>query len=160
MRLPCRRSGLAGLLSLLTLCCAPAAFAQAAAEGEAQRFNGTWVARSGSYEAGGRERFGEFRIWALDERRLRVEFQGHYAYKTADGINANVGEASEVAVLEDGTARFETEGGGCAFALRLRGGVLWVVQTGDACFGMHVDARGKYRRTDASRPTFPLSEPR
>lgn len=125
---------------------------------DAARFNGTWEMRLGSMASGGAETSGEFRIWALDERRLRVEFLGLYAHKTEHGPTANSGTTSGVAVLDRGKAELTSEEGDCAFILRLRGDTLVVTQSGYGCFGWNVTAEGTYRRVDASRPAFEMDE--
>ncbi len=149
------------LLALLCVVGAPAAAQQADA---AARFNGTWEWRLGSMERGGQEVSAEFRIWALDERRLQVEFLGLFAHKDQYGRTANSGQASGVAVVQRGEATFRSESveRDCRFKLilRLSGDQMVVSQYGDTCFGFNVSAVGTYRRVDAGQPVFELSTPR
>src|SRR5215831_3323491 len=65
----------------------------------AAQVNGTWKMKSG-----------EFRIWALGEQRLQVEFSGVYEYKTPQGPMANTGEGSGIAKVEGDIAIFKPEG--------------------------------------------------
>jgi hypothetical protein len=153
------RGRTAVLLALLSVAGAPAAAQQADA---AARFNGTWEWRLGNMEHDGAS--GEFRIWALDEGRLRVEFQGLFAYKTGTGRTGTSGEASGVAIVKHGEATFqpEVEERDCRFTLRLRlHGDQMVVsrESGDTCFGFNVTADGTYRHVSSDRPTFELTEP-
>ncbi len=152
------RGRTAVLLALLSLVGSPAAAQQVDA---AVRFNGTWEWRLGSMETDGVS--GEFRIWALDERRLRVEFLGLFVTKTGIGRTANSGEASGVAVVQRGEATLRSDSleGDCDFKLilRLRGDRMVVSQSGDPCFGFNVSAGGTYRHVSTARPTFELTEP-
>jgi hypothetical protein len=52
----------------------------------------------------------KFKIWALGQQRLQVEFSGVYEYKSAYGPTANTGEGSGVATIEGDTAIFKPEG--------------------------------------------------
>jgi hypothetical protein len=150
-----RRAAAAVLLPLLTAIASAPAAAQPAQEGAAA-FNGTWEMRVGTV-ADRAESSGDFRIWALDERRVQVEFDGSWAHKTGMGLSANVGQASGIGVFDDGAVTFRQEGGECKFILRLHDDRLVVRQIGYPCFGFNVTAEGTYRRVDASRPTFELS---
>jgi hypothetical protein len=152
------RGRTAVLLALLSVVGAPAAAQQA----DAARFNGTWEWRLGNMEHDGAS--GEFRIWALDERRLQVEFQGLFAYKTGTGRTGTSGEASGVAIVKHGEATFqpEVEERDCRFTLRLRlRGDQMVVsrESGDTCFGFNVTAEGTYRHVSTDRPTFEFTDP-
>lgn len=148
----------AALLSLLAT--APAT-AQTPTN-DADRFNGTWEWRQGSMELGGPEASAELKIWALDERRLQLEFLGLWAYKTDPHPTANSGTASGVALMDAGTVKFrsENEERDCIFILRLRlhGSRMVVSQSGDPCFGFNVTAAGTYRRVSTDRPIFEVSE--
>ncbi|HEU0013503.1 MAG TPA: hypothetical protein VFQ45_07450 [Longimicrobium sp.] len=149
-----RRGWIAVLLALLGLARAPAAAQPADA---AARFNGTWKVRIGGEEDGGHEANGEFKLWALDEHRLRVEFYGNFIYKTGIGRVVNNGSASAVAIVRQGKAFFRAdEEGECRFSMRVRRTTDLVVrQSGyNNCFGFNVTATGRYRRTSTARPTF------
>jgi hypothetical protein len=145
------------LLPLLTAISSAPAAAQPAQEGAAA-FNGTWEMRVGTVDDRA-ESSGDLRIWALDERRVRVEFNGSWAHKTGMGLSANVGDTRGVGVYDRGSVTFRQEGGGCKFILRLHDDRLVVREIGHSCFGFNVTADGTYRRVDANRPEFELSDP-
>jgi hypothetical protein len=65
----------------------------------AAQVNGTWKTKGG-----------EFKIWALGQQRLQVEFSGVYEYKTPEGPSANTGEGSGIATIQGDTAIFKPEG--------------------------------------------------
>lgn len=143
------RGRTAGLLALLAVVGAPAAAQQADV---AARFNGTWEWRVGNMDPYGAS--GQFRIWALDDRRLQVEFDGLFATKTGIGRTANTGSAIGVALVQQGEARFKSEGSDCWFVLRLHGDRMVVNQSGYTCFGSNVTAEGTYHRVSTDRPAF------
>jgi hypothetical protein len=151
------RARTAVLLALLSMAGAPAAAQRA--DGAA-RFNGTWEVREGSMRGGGPEAFGEFKIWALDEHRLRAEFVGLWITKTGIGRTANSGEARGVAIVQRDEATLQSEAveSDCQFKLilHLRGDRLVVTPFGDTCFGFNVTAAGTYHRVSTDRPTFEL----
>src|SRR3954453_19956182 len=64
----------------------------------AAQVNGTW-------------RYGknEFKIWALGERKLRVEFSGIYEYRWPAGPTADTDEGNGIATIEGDTAIFKPE---------------------------------------------------
>src|SRR5215204_7462271 len=64
----------------------------------AAQVNGTW-----------RDRTKIFKVWALGNQRLKVEFQGTYEYKTRGGWTANTGEASGIANIEGIVATFRPD---------------------------------------------------
>ena len=112
----------------------------------AAQVNGTW--RSGN---------NEFRIWALGQQRLQVEFYGSYEYRTPRGEpTANVGEGSGIARIKGDTATFRPEGveDDCSITMRFTRGRLVVTQEGICGFGNKVSADGTYHRTSARRPRF------
>ena len=148
------RGRIALLLALLSVAGAPAAAQQA---DTAALFNGTWEWRLGSMEEHGAR--AELRIWTLDERRLQVEFEGAFAYKTGIGHTVNSGSAQGVALVRHGEARFKGEGTDCWFILRLGGDRMVVTQVGSTCVGFNVTATGTYRRVSADRPTFQFTRP-
>lgn len=59
----------------------------------AAQVNGTWETKTGT-----------FKILALGNQRLKVEFQGFYEYKTEYGPMANIGEGRGIAFIEGVTA--------------------------------------------------------
>lgn len=65
----------------------------------AGQVNGTW-----------KTKYSEFKIWALGQQRLQIEFSGVYEYKTPQGPSANEGEGSGIATIEGDTAIFKPEG--------------------------------------------------
>jgi hypothetical protein len=98
----------------------------------AAQVNGTWKTKSS-----------EFKIWALGQQRLQIEFSGVYEYKTPQGPTANEGEGSGIATIEGDTAIFKPEGAEeeCRITLKFTGGKLVVTQTGICGFGHIRDQR-------------------
>jgi hypothetical protein len=131
------------LCGLAFVCCSPQPASRDA--DAAARFNGTWTNPAG-----------EFRLWAIDERRLQVEFHGQFEYQSAAGPMVNVGEGTGVAPLENGAATFRPDGADttCAITLQASGDRLDVTETGTCGFGLNVTAQGAYRRIDSKRPSF------
>jgi hypothetical protein len=111
----------------------------------AAQVNGTWKTNSG-----------EFKIWALGQQRLQIEFSGTYEYKTPQGPSANEGEGNGIATIEGDTAIFKPEGAEeeCRITLKFTGGKLLVTQTGICGFGHNVSAAGTYRKVSAKKPKF------
>jgi hypothetical protein len=111
----------------------------------AVQVNGTWTSKHG-----------EFKIWALGQHRLQVEFSGVYEYKTPQGPTANTGEGSGIATIEGDTAIFKPEGAEeeCRITLKFTGGKLIVTQTGICGFGHNVSAAGTYKKVSAKKPKF------
>jgi hypothetical protein len=111
----------------------------------AAQVNGTW-----------KMKYGEFKIWALGQQRLQIEFSGVYEYKTPLGPSANEGEGSGVATIKGDTAIFKPEGAEeeCQITLKFAGGKLVVTQTGICGFGHNVTAAGTYKRVSVKRPKF------
>ena len=91
------------MLRLVALCFAAALVLTTQAGGDksvtAAQVNGTWKTKSA-----------EFKIWALGQQRLQIEFSGVYEYKIAQGPSANEGEGSGVATIDGDTAVFKPEG--------------------------------------------------
>src|SRR5260370_1237874 len=81
------------------LCLAAVSIVAAWAESDksvtAAEVNGTWKTKGG-----------EFKIWALGQQRLQVEFSGVYEYKTPQGPSANSGEGSGIATIEGRVLHF------------------------------------------------------
>jgi hypothetical protein len=111
----------------------------------AAQVNGTWKTNSG-----------EFKIWALGQQRLQIEFSVVYEYKTPRGPSANEGEGSGVATIEGDTAIFKPEDAEeeCQITLRFTGGKLVVTQTGICGFGHNVSAAATYKKVSARKPKF------
>jgi hypothetical protein len=114
----------------------------------AAQVNGTW-----------KTKYNEFKIWALGQRRLQIEFFGIYEYKTPQGPSANEGEGSGIATIEGDTANFKPEGAEeeCLITLKFTGEKLVVTQTGICGFGHNVTAAGTYQRVSAKKPKFESS---
>ena len=113
----------------------------------AAQVNGTW-----------RYRQNEFRIWALGEQKLQIEFSGVFEYKNAHGPTANTGEGSGIAKIEGNTAIFKPDGAEdeCKISLKFSRGKVVVTQTGICGFGFNVIANGTYKRVSSAKPKFDL----
>jgi hypothetical protein len=111
----------------------------------AAQVNGTW-----------KTKYAEFKIWALGQQRVQIEFSGVYEYKTPQGPTANEGEGSGVATIEGDTAIFKPEGAEeeCRITLKFTGGKLVVTQTGICGFGHNVTAAGTYKKVSPKKPKF------
>jgi hypothetical protein len=112
----------------------------------AAQVNGTWKYRDN-----------EFKIWALGQQKLQIEFSGVYEYKTGDGERtANTGEGSGTAKIEGATAVFKPEGAEdeCKITLKFSGGKLIVTQDGICGFGFNVRADGTYKKISSKKPKF------
>jgi hypothetical protein len=112
----------------------------------AAQVNGTWECKSGS-----------FKILALGQQKLQIEFSGIHEYKLADGSStANTGEGSGIASIEGRVAKFKPEGAEdeCLITMRFTGGRLEVEQQGYCGFGNNVTAAGRYHRISTHKPKF------
>ena len=111
----------------------------------ASQVNGTW-----------RNKSGEFKVWALGQQKLKVEFTGTYEHKTSAGVMANVGGGHGIARIEGDSAVFKPEGRGadCQITLKFAEGKLAVGQKGLCDFGRGVSATGTYRKTSNRKPQF------
>jgi hypothetical protein len=111
----------------------------------AAQVNGTWEMKGG-----------EFKIWALGQQKLQIEFSGSYEYKSPAGPMANTGEGSGIAVIEGDTAIFKPDGAEdeCKITLKFTRGKLIVTQTGVCGFGNNVTAEGTYKKVSAKKPKF------
>ncbi len=111
----------------------------------AAQVNGTWKTKGG-----------EFKIWALGQQRLQVEFSGVYEYKTPQGPTANTGEGSGIATIEGDTVIFKPEGAEeeCRITLKFTRDKLVVTQTGICGFGHNVSAEGTYKKVSGKKPEF------
>ena len=116
----------------------------------AAQVNGTWQSR-----------FGHFKILAIGKQRLKVEFEGVYVYKLADGSDmANMGEGRGIAVIDGIEATFKPEDAEdeCEIKMKFIRGKLEVKQEGICGFGHNVSAAGTYRRVSSRKPKFDQEE--
>ena len=138
-----------GLLLFLPLVLCAISDAAASSEVTAALVNGTWKMKGG-----------EFKIWALGQQRLQIEFSGTYEYKSPQGPTANEGQGSGIARIEGDTAIFKPEGAEdeCKIALKFTRGKLVVTQTGICGFGHSVSAEGTYKKVSVKKPKFDSTE--
>lgn len=137
------------VLAAIAFCLILTANAEAGPDVTAAQVNGAW-----------RYRKNEFKIWALGEQKLRIEFSGVYEYKTGDGEPmANVGEGSGIARIEGDTATFKPDGAEdeCKITLKFTNGKLVVTQNGICGFGFNVTAEGTYKKVSSKKPEFDAS---
>ena len=130
------------------LCLAFVPTITALAEGSdvtAAQVNGTWQMNHN-----------EFKVWALGQQRLQIEFSGTFEYKNPHGPMANTGEGSGVATIEGDTAIFRPDGAEeeCRITLKFSRGKLIVTQTGYCGFGNRVTAEGTYKKISSKKPKF------
>jgi hypothetical protein len=111
----------------------------------AAQVNGTWQNKNST-----------FKVWALGNRKLRVEFSGTYEYKSPAGPMANAGSGSGVALIEGDTAIFKPEGTDdeCKITMKFSRARLIVKQEGSCGFGLNVTADGTYKKVSRRKPTF------
>ncbi len=111
----------------------------------AAQVNGTW-----------RSKYGTFKVWALGNQKLQVEFSGFYEYNSPQGPTANTGEGSGIAFIEGDTATFKPEGAEdeCEITMKFTRGRLVVEQEGICGFGHKVSASGTYRKVSSRKPDF------
>src|SRR5437879_8712900 len=121
------------------------ALQSAASDVTTDQVNGTWKMKDN-----------EFKIWALGQQKLQIEFFGAYEYKSPHGPTANTGEGSGTAQIEGDTAIFKPEGAEdeCQITLKFASGKLIVTQTGICGFGHNVTAEGTYRESSSKKPKF------
>lgn len=136
------------IVSALALCSAMISIPilhSAGSDVTAAQVNGTWKMRKN-----------EFRIWALGQQRLQIEFDGVYEYQSPQGPTANEGQGSGIARIEGDTAIFKPEGAEdeCQITLKFGDGKLIVTQTGICGFGHNVTAAGTYKRVSSKKPKF------
>ncbi len=114
----------------------------------AAQVNGTWRRKDGS----------TLKVLALGKQRLRVAFEGIYAYPGPDGLpTANTGTCDSIAFIEGDMATFNPMGEDepeCLITMRFTGGRLLVAQEGICGFGSGVTSEGVYRRVSTARPKF------
>ena len=115
----------------------------------AAQVNGTWQYRANT-----------FKIWALGQQKLKVEFDGVYQYKTPSGPMANMGSGSGIARIAGDTATFKPNDSElvlddeCKITMRFTRGKLIVEQQGVCGFGHNVRADGTYRKIRGGKPKF------
>src|SRR5262245_18940452 len=110
----------------------------------ASQVNGTW-----------KSKHGEFKVRALGNQKLRVEFSGSYEYVSQAGPTVNTGEGKGIAFIEGNTAIFKPDGAEeeCRITMKFTDGKLVVTQEGVCGFGLNVTAAGTYRKV-SSRVEF------
>src|SRR5260370_22467483 len=130
-----------GLLLFLPLVLCAISDAAASGDVTAAQVNGTWKMKDG-----------EFKIWALGQQRLQIEFSGTYEYKSPQGPTANEGQGRGIARIEGNTAIFKPEGAEdeCKIALTFMRGKLVVTQTGTCGSCNHVSAEGTYTKASSN----------
>jgi len=132
------------VLVLIILVCCVASFSQTATSGQtvvtAAQVNGTWNNKRGT-----------FKVRALGNQKLRVEFTGFYEYVSQAGPMANTGVGDGIAFIEGDTAIFKPDGAEeeCRITMKFTGGKLVVTQEGICGFGFNVTAAGTYRRVNS-----------
>ena len=138
------------LLLLLPIVLFAISGAAASSEVTAAQVNGTWKMKGG-----------EFKIWALGQQRLQIEFSGTYEYQSPQGPTANEGQGSGIARIEGDTAVFKPEGAEdeCKITLKFTRGKLVVTQTGTCGFGNNVSAEGTYKKVSSNKPKFDTDPP-
>lgn len=99
------------------------------------------------------------RILALGHRKLRIQLDLIYEYKSKYGLEANIGQATGEATIVDDVGNFHPPGyPDCTITIKfVAGNKIKVTQDRDSpeCgFGQHVFANGTYRRVKAGRPRF------
>jgi len=109
----------------------------------AKQVNGIW--RSGQ---------NEFRVWALGQQKLRVEFSGTYRYKSPMGVMVNVGEGAGTAQIDGRVAVFKPKDADCKITMRFTKGKLLIEQEGGCDFGHNVTATGTYHKVSGQKPKF------
>lgn len=114
-------------------------------EATAAQVNGSWKMRNN-----------EFKIWALGQQQLKIEFFGIFEHDSTYGRTANTGEGSGIARIEGDTAIFKPDGAEdeCKITLKFIGGKLVVTQNGICGFGFNVRADGTYRKVSSKKPKF------
>jgi hypothetical protein len=133
---------------LIILACCVTPLSQTVTTGQtvvtASQVNGTWKSKQGA-----------FKVRALGNQKLRVEFSGFHEYVSQAGPMANTGEGKGIAFIEGDTAIFKPDGAEeeCRITMKFTGGKLVVTQEGVCGFGLNVTAAGTYRKV-SSRAEF------
>jgi len=136
-----RNSIMQGTWEIWALCLAAASIVTAPADSDksvtAAQVNGTW-----------KTKYGEFKIWALGQQRLQIEFSGVYEYETSQGPSANEGEGSGIATIEGDTAIFRPDGADadCRITLKFKRLNLVITQTGRCDFGKYANVDGTCKK--------------
>jgi len=115
---------------------------------------------AGQVDGTSKYRQNEFKIWALGQQKLQIEFSGVWEHKTAYGPTANTGQGSGLAKIEGDTAIFKPEGAEdeCKITLKFANEKLVVTQTGICGFGFNVTAAGIYKKVSSKKPKFDLED--
>ncbi len=111
----------------------------------ASQVNGTWRSKNNT-----------FKVWAMGNQKLQVEFSGVYEYNSPSGATAHTGFGSGIAFIEGDTATFKPEGAedGCQITMKFTRGKLVVTQEGICGFGHNVSAEGTYKKISTRKPKF------
>ena len=111
----------------------------------ASQVNGTWRLRNNT-----------FKVWALGNQKLKVEFSGTYEYKVSGEMMANTGTGDGIAHIEGDTAIFKPDvsDAECKITMKFAKGKLVVDQEGICGFGHNVSAAGTYRKISSRKPKF------
>ncbi len=111
----------------------------------ASQVNGTWRYRNNT-----------FKVWAMGNQKLKVEFFGTYEYKVSGEMMANTGTGNGTAHIEGDTAIFKPEVSDdeCKITMKFAKGKLVVEQVGICGFGHNVSAAGTYRKISSRKPKF------
>jgi hypothetical protein len=129
---------------LIVLACCPATFSQTVTSGQtvvtASQVNGTWENKRGT-----------FKVRALGNQKLRVEFSGFHEYVSQAGPMVNTGGGEGIAFIERDTAIFKPDGAEeeCRITMKFTGGKLFVTQEGVCGLGLNVTAAGTYRKVNS-----------
>jgi hypothetical protein len=99
------------------------------------------------------------RVLTLGHHRLRIQLDLIYSYKSQYGLEANIGQATGEAMIEDDVANFHPPGfPACAITIKFMAGnrirVTQDHEAADCGFGQHVRADGTYRKVKAGKPKF------
>ena len=130
----------------MTFCLISSLTSYAQKEVTAAQVNGTWKYRQN-----------EFKIWALGQQKLQVEFSGVWEHKDANGDpTANTGEGAGIIRIDGDTANFKPDGAEdeCKIVLKFTDGKLIVTQDGICGFGFNVTAAGTYKKISSKKPKF------
>jgi hypothetical protein len=111
----------------------------------AAQVNGTWATPAG-----------EFKIWALDDHHLRVEFSVAAEHKEEAGPTANAGDGHGIATIQGNTAIFRPDDTDtdCRITLKFKRHDLVVTQTTRFDFGKYANVNGSYKKVSTSKPVF------
>jgi hypothetical protein len=111
----------------------------------AKQVNGTWKGPQGI-----------FKIWALGNQRLQIEFFLSWTHQSKMGPVTNTGDGRGTAFIEGDTATLKPEESesNCTITLRFKNGLLEVSESGDCGFGFNVSANGTCKKISSKRPVF------